>query len=122
MLTALEVALYEITYGSSAGVAGDLTSLFVPILLLLSAAKFALVAAFYMHLKQDSRLLSGLFVFPLIIATVVIVSLMVLMATTTRSPSRGDGRAAASHSRSGRTPVRPCRLPSPRCSTCAPGR
>jgi cytochrome c oxidase subunit IV len=80
VLTAMEVALYEITYGTSAGVAGDLTSLFVPILLLLSAAKFALVAAFYMHLKQDSRLLSGLFVFPLIIATVVIVSLMILMA------------------------------------------
>ncbi len=80
VLTAMEVALYEITYGSSAGVAGDLTSLFVPILLLLSAAKFALVAGFYMHLKQDSRLLSGLFVFPLIIATVVIVSLMILMA------------------------------------------
>src|SRR5688500_12853580 len=80
VLTAMEVALYEITYGGSAGVAGDLTSLFVPILLLLSAGKFALVAGFYMHLKQDSRLLSGLFVFPLIIATVVIVSLMILMA------------------------------------------
>ncbi len=80
VLTALEVALYEITYGSSAGVMGDLTSLFVPMLLALSAAKFALVAAFYMHLKQDSQLLSGLFVFPLIIATVVIVSLAILMA------------------------------------------
>jgi cytochrome c oxidase subunit 4 len=80
VLTALEVALYEITYGTSAGVMGDLTTLFVPILLTLSAAKFALVAAFYMHLKQDSRLLSGLFVFPLIIAAVVVVALMVLMA------------------------------------------
>jgi cytochrome c oxidase subunit 4 len=80
VLTAMEVALYEITYGSSAGVAGDLTSLFVPILLTLSAAKFALVAAFYMHLKQDSPLLRGVFVFPLIIATVIIVALMVLMA------------------------------------------
>ncbi|MGH7631418.1 MAG: cytochrome C oxidase subunit IV family protein [Gemmatimonadales bacterium] len=80
VLTALEVALYEITYGTSAGVVGDLTTLFVPMLLALSAAKFALVAMFYMHLKQDGRLLSGLFVFPLIIATVVIVSLMLLMA------------------------------------------
>jgi cytochrome c oxidase subunit IV len=49
-------------------------------LLLLSAAKFALVAMFYMHLKQDSKLFSGVFVFPLIIATIIIVSLMVLMA------------------------------------------
>ena len=80
VLTALEVALYEITYGTSAGVLGDLTSVFVPLLLLLSAAKFALVAGFYMHLKQDPRLLSGLFVFPLIIATVVILSLAILMA------------------------------------------
>ena len=31
---------------------------------LLSAAKFALVAMFYMHLKQDSRLFTGVFVFP----------------------------------------------------------
>ena len=37
-------------------------------LLLLSAAKFALVAMFYMHLKQDSKLFTGVFVFPLIIA------------------------------------------------------
>jgi heme/copper-type cytochrome/quinol oxidase subunit 4 len=49
-------------------------------LLLLSAAKFALVAMFYMHLKQDSKLFSGIFVFPLIIATVIILSLMVLTA------------------------------------------
>jgi caa(3)-type oxidase subunit IV len=80
VLTALEVALYEVTYGSSAGTMGDLTSVFVPILLALSAAKFALVAMFYMHLKQDPKLLSGLFVFPLIIAAVVIVSLAILMA------------------------------------------
>jgi len=35
---------------------------------------------FYMHLKQDSRLFSGIFVFPLTIATVIIIGLMVLMA------------------------------------------
>jgi heme/copper-type cytochrome/quinol oxidase subunit 4 len=33
-----------------------------------------------MHLKQDHRLFTGVFVFPLIIATVVIVSMMILMA------------------------------------------
>jgi cytochrome c oxidase subunit 4 len=80
VLTALEVALYEVTYGGSAGALGDLTSVFVPVLLALSAAKFALVAGFYMHLKQDSRLLGGIFVFPLIIATVIIASLALLMA------------------------------------------
>ena len=50
----------------------------MPLLLLLSAAKFALVAMFYMHLKQDHRLFTGVFVFPLIIATVIILALIVL--------------------------------------------
>src|SRR3954467_14050659 len=76
VLTALEVGLYEITYGEHAGAfADDIKPFFVPMLLLLSAAKFALVAMFYMHLKQDSKLFTGLFVFPLLIATVIIVSL-----------------------------------------------
>lgn len=78
VLTALEVALYELTFGGSAGALGDLHAVFLPLLLLLSAAKFALVAMFYMHLKQDSSLFSGVFVFPLIIAIVVIVSLVIL--------------------------------------------
>ena len=81
VLTALEVGLYEITYGSHAGPSANaIKPFFVPLLLLLSAAKFALVAMFYMHLKQDHRLFTGVFVFPLIIATVVIVSMMILMA------------------------------------------
>lgn len=81
VLTALEVGLYEFTYGEHAGAAGaSIQPFFVPLLLLLSAAKFALVAMFYMHLKQDHRLFSGVFIFPLIIATVIILSLIVLMA------------------------------------------
>jgi cytochrome c oxidase subunit IV len=81
VLTALEVGLYEITYGSHAGPsAGAIKPFFVPLLLLLSAAKFALVAMFYMHLKQDSKLFTGIFVFPLTIAAVIIVGMMILMA------------------------------------------
>ena len=81
VLTALEVGLYEITYGEHAGAsASAIQPFFVPLLLLLSAFKFALVAMFYMHLKQDSRLFSGIFVFPLTIAAVIIIGLMVLMA------------------------------------------
>src|SRR6478672_12698715 len=81
VLTALEVGLYEFTYGEHSGVTGHaLQPFFIPLLLALSAAKFALVAMFYMHLKQDSRLFTGVFVFPLIIATIIIVSLMILMA------------------------------------------
>ena len=81
VLTALEVGLYEFTYGGHASAGGaDLRPFFVPLLLLLSAAKFALVAMFYMHLKQDHRLFTGVFVFPLIIATVIILALIVLEA------------------------------------------
>ena len=81
VLTALEVGLYEITYGEHAGsLAGTIKPLFVPMLLLLSAAKFALVAMFYMHLKQDSKLFTGVFVFPLTIAAFIIVALMILQA------------------------------------------
>jgi heme/copper-type cytochrome/quinol oxidase subunit 4 len=81
VLTALEVGLYEFTYGGHASTGGAaLQPFFVPLLLLLSAGKFALVAMFYMHLKQDHRLFSGVFVFPLIIATVIILALIVLEA------------------------------------------
>jgi cytochrome c oxidase subunit IV len=81
VLTALEVGLYEITYGDHAGPFGNqVQPFFVPLLLLLSAAKFALVAMFYMHLRQDSKLFTGVFVFPLIIAVIIVVSLIVLMA------------------------------------------
>src|SRR5687768_18482949 len=81
VLTALEVGLYEMTYGERAGsLAQTIKPLFVPLLLLLSAAKFALVAMFYMHLKQDHKLFSGVFVFPLIIAIFIVVALIVLQA------------------------------------------
>lgn len=81
VLTALEVGLYEITYGENAGSSSSaIQPFFVPLLLILSAAKFALVAMFYMHLKQDHKLFSGVFVFPLIIATFVVVALMALQA------------------------------------------
>ena len=81
VLTALEVGLYEGTYGDHAGALGaSLQPFFVPLLLALSAIKFALVAMYYMHLKNDSKLFSGVFVFPIIIAAVIIVGLIVLQA------------------------------------------
>jgi heme/copper-type cytochrome/quinol oxidase subunit 4 len=77
ILTALEVGLYELAHRGG-GLETVLKPMLVPLLLILSAGKFALVAMYYMHLKQDSKLFSGLFVFPLIIAAVIIVSLMAL--------------------------------------------
>ncbi len=52
--------------------------LFVPSLLIMSAAKFAIVVLFYMHLRYDHRLFRALFSGPLIIAVLTIVSLLFL--------------------------------------------
>ncbi len=51
---------------------------FVPLLLILSAVKFAIVVLFYMHLKYDHRIFRALFTGPLIVAMVTIVSLLFL--------------------------------------------
>ena len=79
VLTGLEVGAYELAHrgGTAEQVLGPIV---VPVLLILSALKFALVAGYYMHLKNDHRVFTGLFISGLIIATVVIVALMLLMS------------------------------------------
>jgi len=69
VITAIEVAVFYIP---------SMHSMMVPILLTLSALKFAMVAMWYMHLKFDSRLFSWLFVVPMIIAAGVILALLKL--------------------------------------------
>ncbi len=77
VLTALEVGAYEVAERNLSGMFGQFVSgMVVEILLVLSAAKFALVAMFYMHLKQDGKLLTSIFVFPLLIAAVIILALL----------------------------------------------
>jgi len=56
----------------------QLAPIIVPLLLAMSAAKFALVALFFMHLRYDSRVLTLLFVGPLIIASGLAVALITL--------------------------------------------
>lgn len=79
-LTALEVLAYEMAHRPTMPLHELMAATLVPVLIVLSAAKFALVAMFYMHLKSDGKLLTGLFVFPIIIAAVIIVALILLMA------------------------------------------
>jgi len=50
----------------------------VPVLLVLSAAKFTLVVMFYMHLKADSKFFTFLFGVPLLLAVGVMVTLLFL--------------------------------------------
>lgn len=80
VLTALEVLAYEMAHRPTMPLHELLSGTLVPVLIVLSAAKFALVAMFYMHLKSDGKLLTSLFVFPIIVATVIIVMLILLMA------------------------------------------
>ncbi len=70
-ITAIEVAVYYIS---------SLRPVMVPLLLLLSASKFSLVVMFYMHLRFDSRLFSGLFLLGLFVAMSIIVVLMAIFA------------------------------------------
>ena len=52
--------------------------LFVPSLLIMSAAKFIIVVMFYMHLKYDHKLFRALFTGPLFIAALTGISLLFL--------------------------------------------
>ena len=54
--------------------------LFNPALIILSAAKFAIVVLFYMHLKYDHKLFVTLFTGPLVIAMATIIALLFLFS------------------------------------------
>jgi cytochrome c oxidase subunit IV len=51
---------------------------FVPSLLIMSAVKFAIVVAFYMHLRYDHKLFRVLFTGPLFVAVITLLSLLFL--------------------------------------------
>ena len=60
-----------------------LSPILIPTLLVLSLAKFSLVALFFMHLRYDSRTLSFVFVGPLLIAIAIILALIALVGAVT---------------------------------------
>ena len=80
VITAAEVAVFYIP---------ALRPVLVPILLVLSGAKFALVVMFYMHLKFDSKVFSAVFLAPFTLAVFVVVALIVLFHLL---PAYGPGR------------------------------
>jgi cytochrome c oxidase subunit IV len=55
-----------------------LTPIIVPLLLVMAAGKFALVVMFFMHLRYDRRVLTFLFVAPLVLAILLALALMTL--------------------------------------------
>ncbi len=74
VITAVEVMVFYLE---------ALQPIIVPTLLVLSASKFTLVAAFFMHLKYDSRVLRGLFAGPLFVAVALILAMMALYGVFT---------------------------------------
>ena len=66
-ITAVEIAVFYVTW---------LGHGIIPVLAILSTAKFALVAMFYMHLRYDGRLFSSLFVGGLALAFSVVFALI----------------------------------------------
>jgi cytochrome c oxidase subunit 4 len=69
VITALEVAVFYIP---------AMQPVLTPVLLVLSAAKFALVVMFFMHLRFDSFVLTGLFGAGLVLATLLVLGLVIL--------------------------------------------
>lgn len=69
IITAVEVAIFYVP---------ALEGILVPTLLVLSAAKFAIVVMFYMHLKFDHKLFSFMFLAGLFLAIVAVTALMLL--------------------------------------------
>jgi cytochrome c oxidase subunit 4 len=67
VLTAIEVMVFYVE---------ALAAVLLPILLVLMAVKFALVVMFFMHLRFDSRLLTGILVWGLFIAVSITLALM----------------------------------------------
>jgi len=66
-MTAIEVVVFYFTW---------LGAWIIAVLALLSGAKFALVAMFYMHLKYEHRLFSVLFVTGLVLSVLVTFALL----------------------------------------------
>ena len=67
VVTGVEVAIFYVE---------ALSSVLVPIFLVLSAAKFLLVAMFYMHLRFETPLFSWFFAGGLLLATALLLALM----------------------------------------------
>lgn len=70
IITGIEVAVYYIDF---------LKPVLPPVLIVLSVAKFALVALFFMHLKFDSRFFSVVFAFGILLAVSVFVVVLTML-------------------------------------------
>lgn len=70
IITAVEVAIYYVP---------ALEDMLVPLLIVLSAIKFVAVVWYFMHLKYDDKLLTGIFGAALVISIIMFIALWVVM-------------------------------------------
>lgn len=74
VLTAMEVMVFYVD---------ALSPVVLPLLLVLMSIKFTLVAMFFMHLRFDSRLLTGIFGWCLFLAASIILALLAVFGKFT---------------------------------------
>lgn len=73
VITIAEVSAYYIP-------AWENSAIYVPSMLTMSAVKFFLVVAYYMHLKYDHKLFKALFSGPLVVAALTLIGLLFLFS------------------------------------------
>lgn len=73
IITIFEVSAYYIP-------AWETSSIYVPSMLSMSAVKFFLVVAYYMHLKYDHKLFRALFTGPFMVASLTLIGLLFLFS------------------------------------------
>jgi len=76
VITVAEVSAYYIPTWEGSWI-------YVPSMLTMSAAKFAIVVMYYMHLKYDHKLFKSLFTGPLIVAGLTLIALLFLFGQLT---------------------------------------
>ena len=90
VMTGIEVGLYYIDISNS---------VMIPTLMVLMVVKFGTVAAFFMHLRFDSRMFRRMFLAGLVLAILVYMAFLTAMQlfgddTTSQHPALGSSPAA----------------------------
>lgn len=83
IITAVEVSAYYYK-------PWEQSAIYVPSMIIMSAVKFGVVCAVYMHLKYDNKLFRNLFVGPLAIAIVTLIGLLFLFGKVAVNLSGGQ--------------------------------
>lgn len=117
---AIGAALIGLTVLEVLGYLGEESGRLAPgaataIILVLSAIKFVLVVAMYMHLKFDHKLFTGIFVFPAMLGILVIGSMILLFG-----PLHGTSTKPIAATAAEVAPAQPAPAANPTAGTTPP--